>query len=122
MKRIALVLLSVALVVGCSGDGNDECNALTGDSIHDLTVSFEGFDEHVGQKFEVRSVLPSGPIGVAQVPAIPAAEFSVTLNLVCFKTHDLEFYADVNGNGVYDPPPTDHAWRTAVSGGTFVCS
>jgi hypothetical protein len=23
----------------------------------------------------------------------------------------VDFYADHNGNGVYDPPPADHAWR-----------
>ena len=26
-------------------------------------------------------------------------------------TYMLDFYADLNGNGLYDAPPVDHAWR-----------
>jgi hypothetical protein len=25
--------------------------------------------------------------------------------------YDIEFFVDENGNGAFDPPPTDHAWR-----------
>jgi hypothetical protein len=27
----------------------------------------------------------------------------------------VDFYADHNGNGVYDPPPADHAWRLELN-------
>ena len=29
-----------------------------------------------------------------------------------------DFYADLNGNGTYDPPPIDHAWRVLFSDST----
>ncbi len=30
------------------------------------------------------------------------------------KTYHLDYYMDVNKNGKYDGPPTDHAWRTEL--------
>ena len=30
-------------------------------------------------------------------------------------SYNIDFYADLNGNGQYDAPPTDHAWRLILS-------
>jgi hypothetical protein len=115
MKQFTLVVLTAALLIGCSIEGDDLC-AIGADwsGVVDLSVSFEGFDEHVGQLFELRTVASGDTIDAVAVPAIPGAEFSVTLEAACLETNLLEFYADVNGNGDYDPPPTDHAWRIAI--------
>ena len=109
MKRIALLFLAASALVGCSSD-DDGCDGY----FDDMTMSFEGFDEHVGQLFEIKTEKWGDTVGAVVVTAIPAPEFSVTLEAYC-GSNRVEFYADANDNGQYDPPPEDHAWRITVA-------
>ncbi|GAB4332572.1 MAG: hypothetical protein Kow00127_24310 [Bacteroidales bacterium] len=81
---------------------------------HMYIVEFHDMTPHIGEKLEIRLVeqLSGMEAGRATVEAIPGDEFEVELPyLVSMTNYYVDFYADHNGNGVYDAPPTDHAWR-----------
>ncbi len=79
-----------------------------------LTLDLTGFSPHVGGLFELRVVdrATSLEIGRSRVESIPLADFSVSVpGLMLQGSYDIDFYADLNGNGLYDDPPADHAWQ-----------
>lgn len=51
--------------------------------------------------------------GVFRIGDIEEADFEVVMvnSLVPERRYRLEFYADVDDDGVYDDPPVDHSWR-----------
>ena len=76
---------------------------------------------HVGQQMGIRVVNSASGAEAAKLTilAIPSADF--TQEILCLEagqSYNVDFYADLNGNGMYDPPPTDHAWRRTVEGGS----
>ncbi|GMQ81604.1 MAG: hypothetical protein BMS9Abin05_1036 [Rhodothermia bacterium] len=83
-----------------------------------LTMRFTDMDVHIGDEFKIRVVDQNGDreVGRKRLDAIPASGFDMTLN-VLLKDHnyDIDFYADRNGNGAYDAPPVDHAWRVELT-------
>lgn len=83
-----------------------------------LTINFEGMTPHIGQMLEVKlenSTLEK-EIGRLKIPAIASASFPVQIvGLTEPGDYSIEFYADVNGNGIYDIPPTDHAWKVGFN-------
>ena len=76
-------------------------------------LDLTGMTPHLTQLFELRLInVDNGiEVGRARVDSIPAAEFSVTTRLLRSRSYNIDFYADLNGNGLYDQPPADHAWR-----------
>lgn len=80
-----------------------------------LRVEVSEMGPHVGQYFEIRVVDDSdGSLVASQdLAAIPGAEFDMTFDhvLVAGSHYDIDIWADHSGNGTYDAPPTDHAWR-----------
>ena len=84
-----------------------------------MQLHFTNFSAHVGQLFQVRVELSSTgeQIAFEEVAAISEAAFDVTFMhiLVADETYDIEYWADFNGNGSYDAPPGDHAWRNTAS-------
>lgn len=79
-----------------------------------LKVQLTGMNPHVGQKFELRVVDKASrkEVGRASVPAIANHDFDVELEVIeVGGSYWIDFYADLNQNGVYDAPPADHAWR-----------
>ncbi len=84
-----------------------------------LTFDFTGMNPHLGQKLEIRvreKNRAAKEIGRFSMPAIMLPDFTVELPfLEIGKSYMVDFYADLNGNGVYDAPPTDHAWREMVN-------
>ena len=85
-------------------------------SSHDdvLTVQFEDMDPHSGQLFELK-LFEQGDDSekeFVRIEEIFAADFSVAIfGIDTVKDYQVDFYADYNGNGSYDAPPVDHAWR-----------
>jgi hypothetical protein len=85
-------------------------------STHDdvLTVQFEKMNPHLGQLFELK-LFEQGDDSekeLVRIEEIFAGDFSVTISgIENGKNYQVDFYADHNGNGSYDPPTTDHAWR-----------
>ena len=82
-----------------------------------LTIMFRGMDPHVGQLFELRVVEEDTGREIARfsVPEIASPEFDLEIaDLRLGASYRIDFYADASGNGIYDAPPTDHAWRLAL--------
>ncbi len=85
------------------------------------TLNFIGMNPHVGQMLEMRIVRKdnSEEIGRIKVDAIPSPNFSVSIpGIELNHDYNVDFYADHNGNGLYDAPPTDHAWRLTLNSST----
>lgn len=83
-------------------------------SVPSLVLQLSNMDPHLGQKFETRMVDKASGVEASRrtLAAIPSPSFSVMFdNIESGKSYWVDFYADFNGNGSYDAPPTDHAWR-----------
>ena len=79
-----------------------------------LTFQLVNMNPHVGEKFEARLLVEATGVELARatIPAVPVANFQVLFPVLTQSgVYQLDFYADHNGNGKYDSPPTDHAWR-----------
>jgi predicted lipoprotein with Yx(FWY)xxD motif len=79
-----------------------------------LTVSFNGMNPHLGQMLTlyVRDFATHKTLDTIVVPEIENADFIVESYVIKRgNKYVIDFYADHNGNGMYDTPPTDHAWR-----------
>ncbi|MCH7574937.1 MAG: T9SS type A sorting domain-containing protein [Candidatus Marinimicrobia bacterium] len=89
-----------------------------------LTVNFTDMTPHLNQLFELRvesytytwgGVVTGEEIGIVRLDSINAADFSVSVpGLMLDGSYNIDFYADFNGNGQYDVPGTDHAWRLGI--------
>ena len=99
--------------------GGDELNFAHNTNFTDikwpyvLTVNFIGMSPHLGQLLELRveNNTTNTEIDRIKVPSVPSANFSVQIVGLQLNTeYKIEFYADASGNGLYDSPPTDHAW------------
>jgi hypothetical protein len=92
----------------------------------DFTINMDGLDaEDIGMGFEVRVIdtasaatsPPGRTIGIYHLGAVPAVSFSVSIpEIINASTYQVDFYLDENGNGQYDAPPVDHAWRRTQAG------
>ncbi len=83
-----------------------------------LTINFDGMTPHIGQKLEIEleNSTTEKEIGRVKIASIASASFSVQIiGLVDPGDYSIEFYADLNGNGIYDVPPTDHAWKVGFN-------
>jgi len=107
--------------------GNDELNFAHNTNFTDikwvyvLTINFTGMTPHVGQLLELRVENNNNSIEVDRIklPSIPSANFSLQIVGLQLNTeYNIDFYADVNGNGLYNVPPTDHAWRITFTNST----
>ena len=82
-----------------------------------ITLHCLDMTPHVGQKFEMRVVdkATHEEVGRNMIAAIPSAEFSLAVSgAKAGESYMVDFFADFNGNGLYDAPPADHAWRLEV--------
>jgi Secretion system C-terminal sorting domain len=78
-----------------------------------VTINFSGMAPHIGQMLEIRLEDDNTGKEVDRIKlnTIPAADFNVIfVGVKLGVEYKIEFYADLNGNGLYDAPPTDHAW------------
>jgi hypothetical protein len=84
-----------------------------------LTVDYVGMFPHIGQAFTFFVRESSGTyIDTIQLN-VPAANFQInSYKIVPDSSYMLDFFADHNRNGAYDPPPADHAWRMMLNGVT----
>ncbi len=79
-----------------------------------LEMTFQEMDPHVGQAFFLRVANASTEEEIARlvVAEVPGPRFELELDgLANGQTYQVDFFVDVNGNGLYDAPPVDHAWR-----------
>lgn len=86
-------------------DGND------GEK-HMLTVNFTGMNPHVGQNIWLAVTDKASGMEVDRVKTTAEVDFMVQVNgIENGMSYTIDFFADHNQNGMYDAPPTDHAWR-----------
>lgn len=87
----------------------------------ELRVAFSGFAPEVGRLFELHVIeTDTGRTSALyRLAAVPGDSFAVVVpGIVMDGTpYDIDFYVDVDGNGHYDAPPVDHAWRISTTGG-----
>jgi len=81
---------------------------------HRLRVQFSGMTPHLNQELTmyVRDLASGEYLDTVVVSSIEDSEFEVESHSVePGNSYIIDFYADHNGNGSYDAPPADHAWR-----------
>jgi hypothetical protein len=79
-----------------------------------LELKFKDMDPHLGEAFSLRvsNTSTGEEITRLSVAEIPAAAFELEISgLVLGESYQVDLFVDVNGNGHYDAPPIDHAWR-----------
>jgi plastocyanin len=82
------------------------------DEKHMLTINFTGMNPHIGQNLWLAVIDKNSGIEISRVDTIAEENFMVHVNgIEDGMSYNVDFYADHNQNGVYDAPPTDHAWR-----------
>jgi len=98
----------------------DISDTSTSDSGAGFRAAYSGFTPHVGQLFELKVIrADSGQVvGYYRLGAVPNSDFDIEIRDIIKDGEDyqVDFYADLNGNGIYDAPPADHAWRTTGTG------
>ncbi|MEE9431563.1 MAG: T9SS type A sorting domain-containing protein [Melioribacteraceae bacterium] len=86
-----------------------------------LTINITGMTPHLGKLLELRveDDLSSEEVGRIRIESISEADFTVEIpGIKLGKEYKVEFYADHNGNGIYDAPPTDHTWKLQFENST----
>ncbi len=86
--------------------------------IFNATLQITGMTPHLNKKFELRVVDKSNRKEVFRYKdeSIANADFNVQLqNIQAGHSYWIDFYSDHNGNGKYDAPPVDHAWRLELN-------
>ncbi|MBK7105702.1 MAG: T9SS type A sorting domain-containing protein [Ignavibacteriae bacterium] len=86
-----------------------------------LTINFTEMTPHIGQLLEIRleDDLTSEEIIRKRIEFVPSANFTIELpGIVVGREYKIEMYADHNGNGSYDAPPTDHAYEIKFENNT----
>jgi len=84
---------------------------------HSLTLQFSAMNPHVGQMLVVYIIdnADDSYVDTITVQQIAVADFDVeTYNVNVDGSYRIDFFADLSGNGTYDAPPTDHAWRIEI--------
>ncbi len=80
-----------------------------------LTVNFTGMNPHIGQTLWLAVIDKATQTEIARVEQVVSQSFSIeVMGLEKGKSYHVDFFSDHNKNGVYDAPPTDHAWRSEV--------
>lgn len=86
----------------------------------DFTLSFSGMDPHLGQMVEIRVIMAESGrvVGRWVNPSIDETGFAADLPGIIQEgvAYQVDFFADLNEDGSYDAPPTDHAWRLTGAG------
>jgi predicted lipoprotein with Yx(FWY)xxD motif/plastocyanin len=81
-----------------------------------LTVNFSGMTPHVGQNLWLAVIDDDSKDEIARITEVVTASFSIAIpGIESGKSYTIEFFSDHNGNGYYDAPPADHAWRLELN-------
>lgn len=98
----------------------DISDTSTSDSGSEFRIDCTDFTPHVGQLLELKVVRAATgrTVGYYRLDAIPGPDFDLEIRDIIKTGEDyrVDFYADLNGNGRYDAPPVDHAWRLTGTG------
>ncbi len=93
--------------------GNDD------DQKHLLVINFSGMDPHNNQMLYLAVYdKNSGKEIEREIEDISPAFADTISGIESGHSYYIDFFADHNGNGTYDAPPTDHAWRLELDNAT----
>lgn len=84
----------------------------------ELKIRFSGMTPHLGQLLVVYVVdMEQGlAVDTLSLESIPSSDFQlISTALEIGKSYHIDLFADHNGNGEYDAPPVDHAWRLPLN-------
>lgn len=77
-----------------------------------LTMHFTNMNPHVGQILSLAVVDKETGMEVTRTSDTAAVDFDLNVSgLKMNHSYFVNFFADHNGNGMYDSPPVDHAWQ-----------
>ncbi|WP_159521819.1 plastocyanin/azurin family copper-binding protein [Sunxiuqinia indica] len=81
-----------------------------------LTVNFTGMTPHVGQTLKLALIDQATGMEKARTSVTVEESFEIhVMGIEDGKSYFVDFFSDHSGNGVYDAPPTDHAWRMELN-------
>jgi plastocyanin len=82
------------------------------DPLKMLTINFMGMNPHIGQELWLAVIDKSSGMEIGRVKKMVEQDFMVHVpGIKPGMSYNVDFFADHNGNGMYDTPPVDHAWR-----------
>jgi hypothetical protein len=111
MKNIRLILVVGTIL----------CCAVT-NAQYILNLDLVQMTPYLGKSCKVRitEISTGREVGRKTIAEITSATFSVELyTLLHGRSYNVDIVVDVNGNGMYDAPPVDHAWRRMVTNATM---
>ncbi|GAB5549232.1 MAG: hypothetical protein SangKO_089920 [Sandaracinaceae bacterium] len=119
MRRLFSLCIAFALG-GCSLVVDGEVGELRPDqnAKRDVRVDLRDFTPHVGQLVDVKIVNPdtNGTLAHAVIDALPSDCANIFFERGAESFADrVDFFADLNENGVLDPAPADHSWRLRLN-------
>lgn len=79
-----------------------------------LIISFKQMLAHIGQTFTlyVKDLSSGEVLDSVIIESVVEEDFEVESSVIEIGgSYQIDFWADLNENGQYDPPPADHAWR-----------
>jgi hypothetical protein len=96
--------------------GVDEDAGADATALRDLTLELIGYDPHVGQLMHFRVVSDDDAlVAVGVWDPLQDADTEIALpGSTPNGVHRLDYFADLDGSGGYNPPPADHAWRMPI--------
>jgi hypothetical protein len=104
-------------------DGDNEISFTHNTNFTDIdwaylfTLDLSSMTPHLGQLFELVLINQGdmSEVGRVHVDGVPSPDFLVSVGGIRAGNYQADFYADHNGNGSYNSPPTDHAWRQEIA-------
>lgn len=121
-----VAMLSGLHLLGCGTNngpvGPGPAAEACGDGTFEFVVHLTGYDDDIGQLFELRAFKAEldenrefyiliREVDSVRVAAIPSADFSVRVCLEDGVLYVLELYADHDGDGRFTATPADHTHR-----------
>jgi hypothetical protein len=83
--------------------------------VYQLTVALSNMNPHLGENFYFALKNKSGNELERKKLTETTTSYNVNFNgIVPDSSYVVDFFADHNKNGRYDPPATDHSWRISV--------
>jgi hypothetical protein len=108
-------LLSLALLCACPPGDGEEPTPSAAEGPFSFTFNLSGMEPHEEQTISV--VVRDGATEVAADQGVVSngtVSFSFADILEAQTTYTVDFFADIDGDGLCDAPPDDHAWSESI--------
>lgn len=123
-KISTLLYVSLCFGPGCGKKSDSKDSSLGRGNFLDLDFSGDTFTPHEAQTITLALIRQPNLQNIQDTQkrlelksqVVTAGRFNFNLKAILEPSQSffLDYYADVNGNGQCDPPPTDHVWRVEI--------